>query len=673
MRGVRILGLIVGGVVALVVVLLLGVWLFVNPNSYKGRIAQEVKTATGRELALPGDIKLSVFPWIALELGPASLGNPPGFGAEPFVAVDHVALRVKLMPLLRGQLEVGKLEIDGMDLRLKKNAQGKGNWEDFGEKSVPEPARSPDQGVEGFRELAGVLIKDSRISYESSVVSNLNLDIGRVAMKSPVPVKLSFNLDRGADAAGLSFTGALTATLDPEAKRYRIEALSLSGEMRSKGDSRPVEWRFDTPSMDADLGAQTLKIASFTAQYAMARLTGSLVGEKIIDAPTLNGAVKLDPLVVREFLPRLGIEVPKTRDPKVLEKLAASAQFAYGANAAKLSDLSIQLDDSKITGNAAITDLDSMALAFDLALDQIDLDRYLSPDESPPRPEEKPVELPSEKLKALDANGRFSIGRARLAGIDLTHVQLTVRARDGVIRLDPLKAQLYGGRTDGDLTYDASGKVPGVRMTQQMTGVDVAQVLKATIKSDRLSGRANLGMRLSGQGRTSEALIKDLGGHVDMNVADGAVEGIDLWNDISRAQALFEKRPIPPASTTRRTRFDTLKASADIAGGVASMKDINVASQNLRVTGTGTANLASRAIDYRILVRLLKTPPGQGEDIGKLALADIPVNITGTMADPKVRPDLEGIARAALQKKIDEKKDELKQKLGNKLLDLLSR
>lgn len=673
MRGVRILGLIVGGVVALVVVLLLGVWLFVNPNSYKGRIAQEVKTATGRELALPGDIKLSVFPWIALELGPASLGNPPGFGAEPFVAVDHVALRVKLMPLLRGQLEVGKLEIDGIDLRLKKNAQGKGNWEDFGEKSVPEPARSPDQGVEGFRELAGVLIKDSRISYESSVVSNLNLDIGRVAMKSPVPVKLSFNLDRGADAAGLSFTGALTATLDPEAKRYRIEALSLSGEMRSKGDSRPVEWRFDTPSMDADLGAQTLKIASFTAQYAMARLTGSLAGEKIIDAPTLNGAVKLDPLVVREFLPRLGIEVPKTRDPKVLEKLAASAQFAYGANAAKLSGLSIQLDDSKITGNAAITDLGSMALAFDLALDQIDLDRYLSPDESPPRPDEKPVELPSEKLKALDANGRFSIGRARLAGIDLTHVQLTVRAKDGVIRLDPLKAQLYGGQTDGDLTYDASGKVPGVRMTQQMTGVDVAQVLKATIKSDRLSGRANLGMRLSGQGRTSEALIKDLGGHVDMNVADGAVEGIDLWNDISRAQALFEKRPIPPASTTRRTRFDTLKASADIAGGVASMKDINVASQNLRVTGTGTANLASRAIDYRILVRLLKTPPGQGEDIGKLALADIPVNITGTMADPKVRPDLEGIARAALQKKIDEKKDELKQKLGNKLLDLLSR
>lgn len=672
MRGVRILGLVVGGLVALFVIVLLCIWLFVDPNAFKGRIAQEVKTATGRELTLTGDIKLSVFPWIALELGPASLGNPPGFGTEPFVSVKHVALRAKLMPLLHGQLEVGRLEIDGMDLRLKKNAEGKGNWEDVGEKSGPEPGKSSELETGGFKELAGVLIKDSRVSYESSVVSNLNLDIGRVAMKSAVPVKLSFNLDRGADAASLSFKGELNATLDPEAKRYRVEALSLSGEMSDKGDSRPIEWRFDAPMLEADLNAQTLKVASFAAQYAMARLTGSLAGEKIIDAPALSGSVKLDPLVLREFLPRVGVEAPKTRDPKVLEKLAASARFAYGGNVAKLSDLSVQLDDSKITGSAAITDLDTKALAFDLALDQIDLDRYLSPDEAASKPD-KPVELPSEKLKALDANGRLSIGRARVAGIDLTQVQFTVRAKDGVIRLNPLKAQLYGGQDEGDVTYDVSGKVPGVRLTQRMTGVDVAKVLKATIKSDRLSGRANLAMKLAGQGSTSDALLKDLGGHVDMNVADGAVEGIDLWNDIGRAQALFEKRPIPPASNSKRTQFDTLKASADIAGGVATMNDIDVASKNLRVTGTGTANLLTRAIDYRILVRLLKAPPGQGADLGKLVLADIPVTVTGTMADPKVRPDLEGIARAALKKKIDEKKDELKQKLGNKLLDLLSR
>ena len=670
MRGIKILGLIVGGVIALFAIVLICVWLFVNPNSFKSRIEQEVKLTTGRELTLGGDIKLSVFPWIALELGPASLGNPPGFGAEPFVSVKHVALRVKLMPLLHGELEVGRLEVDGMDLRMKRNEQGKGNWEDFGAKTEAQPAKPADGGAKGFKELAGVLVKDSRISYEANVLSDLDLDIGRVAMHTPIPVKLNFKLDRGADSSALAFTGALNASLDPDAKRYRLAAVTLNGELKNKGDSRSISWRFSAPAIDVDLSQQTLKAASFTAQYAMAQLSGSLAGEKIVDAPAFSGSLKLDPLVLREFLPRMGVDVPKTRDSKVLSKFTAATRFAYGGNAARLSGLDIVLDDSKFTGEAAVTNLDTKALTFNLKLDQIDIDRYLSPDDSAPKPDDKPVELPAEKLRALDANGTFSIGRARIAGMDLTNVQMTLQSKDGIIHLNPLKAQLYGGQYDGDVTYDASGKVPGVKLDQRMNGIDVAKLLKATVKSDRLSGRANLSMKLAGQGRTSEALIKAFAGHVDMNVADGAVEGIDLWNAISRAQALFEKRALPPESGAKRTKFDALQASADIAGGVATMRDLNIASQNLRVTGTGTANFISRAIDYRILVRLLKAPPGQGADLGKLALADIPVNVTGTMTDPKVMPDVEGLARAALQKKVDEKKDELKQELQDKLQDL---
>ena len=76
MRILKYLGLALAAVIALVAVLLLAVVLFVHPNDYKDRIARAVKESTGRELTLAGDIKLSVFPWIALELGPAQLGNP---------------------------------------------------------------------------------------------------------------------------------------------------------------------------------------------------------------------------------------------------------------------------------------------------------------------------------------------------------------------------------------------------------------------------------------------------------------------------------------------------------------------------------------------------------------------------------------------------------------------
>src|SRR5271167_22343 len=105
MRKARILGYLVGVIVALLAAVLLAVWLLVNPNNYKGNIAARVKETTGRELQLPGDIKLSVFPWVALEVGPARLGNPPGFGDEPFVAISHATIRVNVLPLLRGRLE----------------------------------------------------------------------------------------------------------------------------------------------------------------------------------------------------------------------------------------------------------------------------------------------------------------------------------------------------------------------------------------------------------------------------------------------------------------------------------------------------------------------------------------------------------------------------------------
>ncbi len=143
MRNLRLFGVLAGGISALLCAVLLGVWLFVNPNHYKGRIAAAVKESTGRELQLSGDIKLSVIPWVALELGPASLGSPPGFGEEPFLSFSHASIRVKLLPLLRQRLQVARVDIDGLDLRLRKNAQGRGNWQDA------EPDAKPANGGRG--------------------------------------------------------------------------------------------------------------------------------------------------------------------------------------------------------------------------------------------------------------------------------------------------------------------------------------------------------------------------------------------------------------------------------------------------------------------------------------------------------------------------------------------
>ena len=165
MTKLRLLSFLAVGIVALLGVALFVIWLTVDPNNFKPRIASAVKQSTGREFKLSGDIKLSVFPWVSLELGPASLGNPEGFGDEPFLSLKSASVRVKLLPLLRKRLEVAKLDVDGLDVHLRKNAQGQGNWQ-LPETKPEGPAKADAVHTPAtpLESLANIRVKAGRVS-----------------------------------------------------------------------------------------------------------------------------------------------------------------------------------------------------------------------------------------------------------------------------------------------------------------------------------------------------------------------------------------------------------------------------------------------------------------------------------------------------------------------------
>lgn len=674
MRGLKVFGWVAAGVVALVGLLLLAVSLFVNPNDYRERIQQQVRTSTGRDLVLSGDIRLSVFPWVALQIGPATLGNPAGFDSEPFLAVQKASLRVRLLPLLRRELEVGRIEIDGLDLRLRKNAAGKGNWEDLGGKQTPPTSPADSANSPGvLRELDGISVSKGRISFDAITVSNLDVAVGAVSPRATVPIKASFDLDTGPGGSGGTFTSAFNLTPDQAAQRYAIDGLALGGQLKLK--ARTLAWKFSAASLKLDLKAQTLQAPAFSAELGPARLSGSLSGDKIVDAPVIGGQLRLEPLALREFLTQLGIELPRTRDAKALSQLALSATYSYRPKSMRLSGLDLQLDDSHLRGSLMLSNLDTLANEFELEVDRIDLDRYLSPAASPGAKSPEPaagatqpdIELPTAPVRALDSRGNFGIGNVRFAGMTLTNVQVGIAARGGILHLSPLKAVMYGGRYSGDVTYDARGSAPALTMQHDLESVDMAMLLKDAAHSERLSGHGNASARLSGQGRSRDTLLRNLSGRVQTDLVDGAVNGIDLWFEINRAQALIKQEALPAGSDDRRTKFDSFRMSADIAGGIATTKDLSIASQLLRVTGNGTSNLVTEAINYHVVATILKAAPAaKGAGSPPPTLAGIPVEISGSMHDPKVRPDLSNLLKSNLQQKVqDTVKDKLRGLFGN--------
>jgi len=669
MRALRILGMTLGGLAGLVVVALLAVWLFVNPNEYKGRIEQAVKGSTGRELDLPGDLELSVFPWIALELGPASLGNPPGFGAEPFASVQHAAFRVKLLPLLHKQLQIGRIEIEGLDLRLRKNAAGKGNWQDIGGNGSGGPS-SPDSSRTGsLRGISGIIIKDSRVSYQDTTADHVNLEVGGVTWGATVPVSLQLNLTTSPSAQPIQFAGHFAVSADPAKKQYRFAAVELEAITRAKPDAAAYSWKFSVPNISIDLGAQTLAVPSFTSQVASAHLTGSLHGRQIVDAPVISGGLRLDPVLLRGLMAQLRIEAPETRDPAALAKFAASGAFEYGGNAVRATKLVVQLDESTLRGDAAVAPLDTRALTFNLALDHINVDRYLSRAEAssgnaPLKHVPKAGDSAGGVLKTLQMSGTLAIGSATVFSLNATDMRVGIVAKGGVTRISPATAKLYGGTYSGDVTLDDRGSVPALKLDQTLTSVDVAQLLKDFVKKSFLSGRGTVTTNLTAHGLTSDEITRSLDGHVTANVANGAIEGVDLWFAINSALALLQKQPLPGGSNSGRTSFEVFKASADLSNGVASTKDLAITSQNLHVSGRGTTNLVTEALNYQATVTISKPPANARAAETPL---EVPVSITGTMTRPTVRPDLEAMAKARVQQELEKHKGELQRQLQDKL------
>ena len=118
-RLLKLLGYLLVAIVALVIIAGIAFSLFFDPNDFRDSIEAGVEESTGRELTIEGDIDLSIFPWLAIDIGPTTFGNAPGFGDEPMASFDKATLSVRLLPmLLRREVSVGSAELQSLRLNL---------------------------------------------------------------------------------------------------------------------------------------------------------------------------------------------------------------------------------------------------------------------------------------------------------------------------------------------------------------------------------------------------------------------------------------------------------------------------------------------------------------------------------------------------------------------------
>ncbi len=765
----KLIKLFIGLIVVLVLLVVAAaviVPLVVDPNDFKEDIVSQVKKTTGRDMAINGDIGLSVFPWLGVELGAVSLSQPQGFGDKPFAAVEQAQVRAKLMPLLEKQLEVDTVELHGLQLNLMRNKQGIGNWEDLvagaehGEKQQEQPGDAKGAGVESLA-IGGVKIIDAQVTWDdrqsgqSVAIRDLSLETGALSPGSPADLSLSFSVDNKqprlsariglsgtVEAAednskisvqpfelridGLKMADGLTAdalikaavmfdlttnklelkdlsveqnlsggplqdrslasrmlaqvSADLAGQIFRIAGLKLDATV--KGESIPggeVKAQL-AAEIAANLAKDTLDVQGLDIRAADLHLSGRLAGSGIQKDPDINGKLTLDEVNLRDLMARFGMQPPQTSDPDVLKRFSLSTDLKAGTKQTSLSNLQMRLDDSLLNGNAKVLLGGTLGYRFNLNLDSIDLDRYLPPPadqpaaaQAPAKPQqttqpaagaaEAPLftEEQMAMLRGLDVDGSFTIGHLVVNQLKLDKAKITVKAKNGDIRVDQKVGAFYQGSLGGELGLNVAGKTPSVLVIQHVKSVQAEQLVKDLAGEDRLSGTGNLNLDVNGSGRTIGAIKRTLGGKLDFTFTDGTVKGINLGRMLREATAKLKGQTLPPDNTEQKTDFSELTGSAVINKGVLINQDLSAKSPLFRITGKGKVDIGNDTLDYKLKPVLVASLEGQGgQDLERLKGVPIPVHLTGPLSKPKWRIDI-GEALAESQKA------KLKEKLNKEL------
>lgn len=330
----------------------------------------------------------------------------------------------------------------------------------------------------------------------------------------------------------------------------------------------------------------------------------------------------------------------------------------------RVDPFAAKVDDSQVKASVGITRFSSPVFAFDVDIDKLDADRYVTKDEAAPKQaktepgagDDTPLDLSA--LKSLNASGEARLGWLKVANVKTSNVRLTLKAENGVVNLSPFSANLYQGSTAGSLSVDARA-TPAIAFKQDMKGISIGPLLQDAINNDMLDGKGNLSADIKTQGATVGALKKGLNGTAALNLADGAIKGFDLAGTLRGAQSklnVLKGESSLGADQSKKTDFSEMAASFTIRNGVAHNEDLAIKSPLFRITGSGDIDIGNEKLNYLAKPTVVATLKGQGgADLGQLNGITVPVKVTGSFSAPKFGPDLAAIGTALAQKQLLDK------------------
>ena len=639
----RLVAIIVG-VVVIVVAALIAAPMLIPSSVYKERVVAIVKSQTGRDLKIGGDVGLSFFPRLAVKVEDVSLSNAPWAKEPEMVSMREMRAALKILPLFKGEVEIDRFSLVDPVIHLEVKADGTPNWR-F-ETAAAAPAQTAPSSTSGGGASGASSIKQIRLGDVSIVNGSAtyrNAKTGASLAFEAIDLDLSLpSLDDPFEAEGSLVWNSEPLKLTLTAERPR--ALTTGGET-------PVAFSLSSSRIDASY-------------------KGTM---RPLEGLRFAGDVKLDVASVRALSAWLGHPLPAGGGfgPLAIEGHASGDSGNYAFSNAKVG-----FDGMNATGDLKLATTGARPLIKGkLAVDRIDANTYLASGGAASTPaavgngasgggggwSDDPIDLSG--LRAADADITLSAGELLVKKIRIGQSALTLRVNNGVMTANLTKLALYDGTGAGMLSLDGSERVARAKASFAISGVSAEPLLTDAADFTRLQGKTALNFAVETAGTSQRQMVGALGGKGEVKFTNGAIKGVNIAQ-LARS-VLNGPTSGWQSGGSQDTDFSELGGTFTIDHGILTNNDLKMLSPLIRVTGAGTVTLPDRTLNYRIEPKLVATLEGQGGAESAKGL-DVPIIIEGPWSSPSFRPDL-----ASMLKNPQQTIDQLKSLKGQGGKDLL--
>jgi AsmA protein len=717
----KILGLVLLGLLLIIVALGFALTHLFDPNDYKDEIRQLARDKANLELTLGGDIGWSLFPWLGLELHDATLASA-ATPDRPFADLRMIGFSVRVLPLLRKEVQMSDIRVDSLNLTLQRDEQGRGNWEDIGHPAQPsagagsQPAPQPAPTDKPAEEkpakplkldIDSLTVNNSRIHYRDArsgkqvSLEGIELSTGAIREGASVPVKLAafFGISEPVLNGKLDLQTQLR--FDRGLKRYQLEDLKLSGDATGEPFNGQTLTFSTQGQLLLDQAAQVAEWNGLKLSANQLRALGELKVHDLNDTPKLEGGLSIAQFNLREFLTGLGVELPKMADSNALGQFELASRVTGTPNSLAFNEMNLKLDGGTFAGSLAVADIARQALRVQLKGDKLDLDRYLPPKQqqdsarknevqqtvaasqggTTPLPQaptqqawsEQPL-LPLEKLRKLDLEAGLVLGQLNVRKLPIENAHLQVTGKAGVIEVPELRGDLFDGSFTATARLDARPDVPLLGVQQSIKRVPIESILQSTSEQKPpVKGLIDLNADLSTHGNSEKAWVDALNGSASFNLSDGVLVDANLEQQLCQGIATLNRKSLSGEPRSKDTPFQELTGSLTFTNGVASNPDLKARIPGLAVNGNGDLDLRVLGMDYRIGVviegdkRAMPDPACQVNE--RYVGIEWPLRCRGPLelGAKACRLDKDGLGKIAAKLAGNKLEQKIEEKLGDKV------